>query len=158
MARRKSVQLKAGGRSSPTVSAHAQQKGRCVGQVDAGLAVAPPAPSRCHFGFRTKKSAPSKCHFVTARSQILRFRSGDLRNAFPTLPHAPRCICDVRNGYSKITPNLPPASCWNPGSVPILALDSPTYGFMTRTQIQHRRVWQNLKVRVCISAIALCLH
>ena len=25
----------------------------------------------------------------------LRFRSGDLRNAFPTLPHAPPRICDV---------------------------------------------------------------
>ena len=36
------------------------------------------------------------------------------------LPHAPPCICDVYNHDLDVTPNLPPASCWNPGSVPFL--------------------------------------
>ena len=58
--------------------------------------------------------------FVTETWAIFFFAPGARGNAFPTLPHAPQCIPDVRNHYLKITPNLPPASCWNPGSVPFL--------------------------------------
>ena len=77
-------------------------------------------PSRYDFGFRTKKSSPSRYDFVTETWPDFVFAPGGRGNAFPTLPHAPQCIPDVRNHYLKITPNLPPASCWNPGSVPIL--------------------------------------
>ena len=62
---------------------------------------------------------PSSVPFVTEIG-IFFFAPGGRGNAFPTLPHAPQCIPDVRNHYLKITPNCPPAGCSTVGSVTIL--------------------------------------
>ena len=112
MARRKSVQLKAGGRGGgPPCGALEQIVGHTYEATP---------PSRYDFGFKTKKSSPSRYDFVTETWANFFFARGGRGNAFPTLPHAPQCIPDVRNHYLKITPNLPPASCSSAGSVTIL--------------------------------------
>ena len=86
----------------------------------------PTPPSKSHFGFRTKKSSHSRSHFVTETWANFFFAPGGQGNAFPTLPHAPQCIPDVRNHDLKITPNLPPAGCSTVGSVPILGHARPS--------------------------------
>ena len=113
----KSVQLKAGGRGGGPPCGALEQI--VVHEYRES------APSKSLFGFETKKSAPSRSLFVTEIWAKFFFAPGGRVNAFPTLPHAPQCIPDVRNHYLKITPNLRPASCSiEPGaSVTILGVE-----------------------------------